>query len=588
MHEGAGGFVHRLHCRVRHSASTSCIRPLSSRGSCFFFGTSCHELDVIVKVLTVLTGPMRGRFAPSPTGPLHLGNLRTALVSWLQARAEGGRWLVRMEDLDRVTSSLEHEQRSAAVAGSTGPRVRRPVVRQSERFHHYLDAIDHLRAQGLVYECFCTRREIREAAHAPHGDLPDGAYPGTCRDLTDAASQPTAGNGRPPALRLRTDGERFSVDDLIAGVLEGGVDDVVLQRNDGVPAYNLAVVVDDAVQGVTEVVRGDDLLSTTPRQSLLQDLLGLPTPRYAHVPLVLGARRARLAKRHGAVTLADLARRGVDATAVLARLGASLGLCRADETVTADELIARASISTTLPRAAVAARTRRSLTRSEAMATVRRPAADPRLPGCHRRTRRTAASSGTNCTQCRSGRREFCATVIRAAEAVGAFEPQPDDPVPGHEVSLAVISPRLFEAVEIDLGVRIWPQLQTVWPYIDYHGLRDVFVIRYALGEQESLRIHHDVAQVSASVKLNDGYEGAVLDFPRQGVTNASLGGRRAAGVAVAGHPSAPDDAAAQRGEVRAHDLVRAADVSRGAPVSRLLVRAVVHRSLTGDRRTHR
>lgn len=114
----------------------------------------------------------------------------------------------------------------------------------------------------------------------------------------------------------------------------------------------------------------------------------------------------------------------------------------------------------------------------------------------------------------------FCATVIRAAEAVGAFEPQPDDPVPGHEVSLALISPKLFEAVEIDLGRRIWPQLQTVWPYIDYRGLRDVFVIRYALGEQEHLRMHHDIAQVSGSVKLNDGYRGAVLDFPRQQVSN--------------------------------------------------------------------
>lgn len=117
----------------------------------------------------------------------------------------------------------------------------------------------------------------------------------------------------------------------------------------------------------------------------------------------------------------------------------------------------------------------------------------------------------------------FCATVIRAAEAVGAFEQHPEDPVPGHEVSLAVISPRLFEHVERDIGVRIWPLLRRVWPYIDYHGLRDVFVIKYALGEQEHLRMHHDVAQVSASVKLNDDYEGAVLDFPRQGVTNESM-----------------------------------------------------------------
>jgi 2OG-Fe(II) oxygenase superfamily len=117
---------------------------------------------------------------------------------------------------------------------------------------------------------------------------------------------------------------------------------------------------------------------------------------------------------------------------------------------------------------------------------------------------------------------EFCALVVAAAEATGAFEPQPDDPVPGHEVSLAVISPRLFEAVQDDLGLRIWPRLQREWPHIDYYGLRDAFVIRYALGEQESLRIHHDVAQVSASVKLNDDYEGAELSFPRQQVTNES------------------------------------------------------------------
>lgn len=118
---------------------------------------------------------------------------------------------------------------------------------------------------------------------------------------------------------------------------------------------------------------------------------------------------------------------------------------------------------------------------------------------------------------------EFCATIVRAAEALGAFEAQPDDPVPGHEVSLAVISPQLFEHVQQDLGMRIWPRLRQAWPYIDYYGLRDAFVIKYELGGQESLRIHHDVAQVSASVKLNDGYQGAALEFPRQGVTNADV-----------------------------------------------------------------
>jgi hypothetical protein len=118
----------------------------------------------------------------------------------------------------------------------------------------------------------------------------------------------------------------------------------------------------------------------------------------------------------------------------------------------------------------------------------------------------------------------FCATVVRAAEALGAFEPQPDDPVPGHEVSLAVISPRLFELVQEDFGMRIWPMLRTVWPYVDYYGLRDAFVIRYATGEQESLRIHHDVAQVSGSIKLNAGYTGAELVFPRQAFDNSAVG----------------------------------------------------------------
>jgi hypothetical protein len=118
---------------------------------------------------------------------------------------------------------------------------------------------------------------------------------------------------------------------------------------------------------------------------------------------------------------------------------------------------------------------------------------------------------------------QFCATIVRAAGAIGAFERQPDDPVPGHEVSLAVISPKLFETVQSDFGQRIWPQIQTVWPYVDYYGLRDAFVIRYAPGEQESLRIHHDVAQISGSIKLNDGYAGAALSFPRQVFDNSAL-----------------------------------------------------------------
>jgi glutamyl-tRNA synthetase len=283
---------------------------------------------------------MRGRFAPSPTGALHLGNLRTALLSWLQVRAAGGEWLVRMEDLDRVTSSAVHEADQLASLAALGLHHDGTVVRQSERFDLYRDAIARL-AAGRVYECFCSRREIREAAQAPHGDLPDGAYPGTCRSLTAAQREAHMAAGRRPALRLRTEGERFVVPDLLAGEFAGGVDDVVLQRNDGVPAYNLAVVVDDAAQGVTHVLRGDDLLSSTPRQMLLQQLLGIAHPTYAHVPLVLAPDGTRLAKRHGAVTLADLAQRGVTPAQVLARLGASLGLCGPHDAVTATDLVAR-------------------------------------------------------------------------------------------------------------------------------------------------------------------------------------------------------------------------------------------------------
>ncbi|MGB8857817.1 MAG: tRNA glutamyl-Q(34) synthetase GluQRS [Ilumatobacteraceae bacterium] len=284
---------------------------------------------------------MRGRFAPSPTGQLHLGNLRTALVSWLHTRSEGGEWWVRMEDLDLVTASRDHEQGQLAALDALGMHPDGPVVRQSQRFDLYRAAIASLQEQGRVYECFCTRREIREAAQAPHGDLPEGAYPGTCRSLTPAHRARLAEEGRRPALRLRAEGEHFLVHDLIAGDYEGGSDDVVLQRNDGVPAYNLAVVVDDAAQGITHVVRGDDLLSSTPRQRLLQQLLGLPSPAYAHVPLVLAPDGTRLAKRHGAVTLPDLAARGLSPAQVLAWLGAGLGLCERDEPVTAQQLASR-------------------------------------------------------------------------------------------------------------------------------------------------------------------------------------------------------------------------------------------------------
>jgi glutamyl-tRNA synthetase len=276
---------------------------------------------------------MSGRFAPSPTGDLHLGNLRTAVLAWLGARSSGRQFIVRMEDLDRVQAAPEHEIAQLRDLAALGLDWDGAVIRQSERFDLYRDALATLRSRDLVYDCYCSRREVRAeidaSPSAPH--LPPGSYPGTCRNLTDAERAAHVERGRPPAIRLRasdsmTDPALIGFTDVIAGHVEGGVDDVVLQRNDGVPAYNLAVVVDDALQGVTQVVRGDDLLDSTPRQIHLQALLGLPRVEYGHVPLVFGTDGERLSKRHGSVSLQELAAAGDEPIAVLQVLLLSIGL----------------------------------------------------------------------------------------------------------------------------------------------------------------------------------------------------------------------------------------------------------------------
>lgn len=283
-----------------------------------------------------------GRFAPSPTGRLHVGNLRTALLAWLFARSEGGSFLVRMEDLDRVQSSRDHEAAQLADLASLGLDWDGPVVRQSDRFERYEAAIAKLETAGLTYPCYCTRREIRDAASAPHdGAVPDGAYPGTCRTLTSAQTALHQASGRPPALRLRAYVGRVTVEDELLGEISAVVDDVVLRRNDGVPAYNLAVVVDDVAQGVDQVVRGDDLLSSSPRQAWLTRRLGGSVAQYLHVPLVVNADGRRLAKRDRSVTLADLAADGVSPDRVLTGLARSLGLAGATESVTPAQLVNR-------------------------------------------------------------------------------------------------------------------------------------------------------------------------------------------------------------------------------------------------------
>lgn len=286
-----------------------------------------------------------GRFAPSPTGPLHVGNLRTALLAWLFARVDGGRFLIRVEDLDPVASRAELVAEHLEDLAALGLDHDGPVVRQSDpdvRARHE-DAIAALAADGALYPCFCSRREIREAAQAAHGPLPEGAYPGTCRALSDdeRAARRARHPDRPPSLRVRADRAVVTIQDRLHGPRAGVVDDFVVRRGDGVPAYNLAVVVDDARQGIAEVVRGADLLDGTPRQAWLCDRLRLPRPRWVHVPLVLGPDGERLAKRHGSVTRRQLAAEGIPPEELLGRMGASLGLAAPGERVDAPLLLDR-------------------------------------------------------------------------------------------------------------------------------------------------------------------------------------------------------------------------------------------------------
>ena len=305
-----------------------------------------------------------GRYAPSPSGPLHLGNLRTALLAWCFARSQGARFLLRIEDLDPQRSRPEHEASIIADLERIGLDWDEAPTRQSERFERHRAAFEQLRDGGRVYPCWCTRAEVREAASAPHPPLPgatrphrQGAYPGTCRGLSARERGRRERAGPAAAWRLDAGAQRVRFVDVIAGATESVVDDFVLWRGDpatrgdgGLPAYNLAVVVDDSDQGVGEVVRGDDLLETTPRQILLARLLGLDVPRYAHVPLVLGADGKRLAKRATAsrgagppsrgVTLADRLALGETVEQVIGWMASSAGLATPGRATGAQQVLA--------------------------------------------------------------------------------------------------------------------------------------------------------------------------------------------------------------------------------------------------------
>lgn len=270
-----------------------------------------------------------GRYAPTPSGDLHIGNLRTAVAAWLAAAATDRGFAVRVDDLDEERCDEETATRQLEDLAALGVRSDREVVYQSRRGEAYRAAAERLAARGLVYECYCSRREIREAQSAPHAT--PGRYPGTCRNLSESQRRERRARlkdqGRAPALRLRAQAPSWRIEDRARGSVERPLDDIVLRRGGQQPgwAYHLAVVVDDAYSGVDQVVRGADLLDVSPTQAYLASLLGLPEPSYAHVSLVLDENGERLAKRSGAPSGRDLAEEGWGPGELLAAIGRSLG-----------------------------------------------------------------------------------------------------------------------------------------------------------------------------------------------------------------------------------------------------------------------
>jgi glutamyl-tRNA synthetase len=265
-----------------------------------------------------------GRYAPSPSGDLHLGNARTALLAWLWARGEGGRFLLRIEDLDPQRSRPLIIERLLEHLAAIGIDWDGNPVWQSQRSALYGRALETLEAAGRVYPCFCSRADVRAATVAPHGDM-GPSYPGTCRRLAPDKAARRLAAGQRASLRFRS---------------ADGTDDHVLRRSDGVVGYQLAVVVDDGDQGVNHVLRGDDLVSSTPRQIELWQALGLgQPPRYLHVPLVLDLDARRLGKRNGSLSIRELLAAGVSAERLVGWLAWSAGIVPAPEPVRARDLI---------------------------------------------------------------------------------------------------------------------------------------------------------------------------------------------------------------------------------------------------------
>jgi glutamyl-tRNA synthetase len=294
---------------------------------------------------------VRGRYAPSPSGDLHLGNLRTALLAWLYARCAGGSFVLRIEDLDRprvrqgATQRMLSDLRWLGLDWDEGPDAGGPYApyTQSERLEIYQDYLQRLRNAGLIYPCYCTRAEVARVASAPQQGDEGPRYPGTCRHLTMTQRKQHEAMGRRPCWRFRVDVERVvTFTDLAAGyteqLVQQAVGDFIVCRSDGIFAYQFAVVVDDALMHINQVVRGTDLLNSTPRQVLLYEALGFPIPDFIHVPLMLDEAGKRLAKRVQSTGLEPLRAGGATAAEVVGQLAASCGLAEAGQVISASGL----------------------------------------------------------------------------------------------------------------------------------------------------------------------------------------------------------------------------------------------------------
>lgn len=288
-----------------------------------------------------------GRFAPTPSGALHIGNLFCSLLAWLSVKSQGGEIVLRIEDLDRertspaFTEQCERDLRLLGLCWDRGGTAGGAEYFQSERTEYYKTLLNRLQEQGLVYPCFCSRAELH-AASAPHASDGETVYSGKCRGLSEQEIAALR-KRRSPALRLRVPGETIRFCDRHYGPVEQDLardcGDFILRRSDGVFAYQLAVVGDDGAMGVTEVVRGRDLLSSTPRQLYLFRLLGLPEPRFAHTPLLLDEDGRRLSKRDRDMSLSGLLERGYSPEDVIGRLAYLAGLLDRPEPAAAKELV---------------------------------------------------------------------------------------------------------------------------------------------------------------------------------------------------------------------------------------------------------